>query len=256
MRGGTTIEIDRHAGPSIAGIEIVLIEDNPDDAILIRRMLKGGHAGSAGLTHFERIGDALDALRSKGTSCLLLDLSLPDSSGLEGLRRVREAAPSLPVVILTGLADEEMALQALEAGAQEYLSKDELDAALLMRTIRYAIERERIARALSLKSTIMAAMAEGVCLVRASDFTIVYVNEMWNQMLGYDAGELVGKPVSVVNVGRGGEGAMLAATDSGTLEGGGVWRGEVAGLVLGLLALGDVRVDRDQHQAVLVVLEG
>ncbi|MEO0074381.1 MAG: histidine kinase dimerization/phospho-acceptor domain-containing protein, partial [candidate division WOR-3 bacterium] len=95
------------------------------------------------MCHHERLGSALDWLAGQECDCILLDLSLPDSSGIETVRKTRAAAPAKPVVVMTGLDDEQMATTVLSHGAQDYLVKGRFDSQLLVRTMRYAVERQR-----------------------------------------------------------------------------------------------------------------
>ncbi len=120
---------------------IVLIEDSLADAALVREMLKDGWTAKFEIRHFPRVTPAAAWLAEHGAACVLLDLSLPDSHLLEGLHLVLANAPGLPVVVLTGFDDEPTAVSALKIGAQDYLAKNYIDAPLLSRTIRYAIER-------------------------------------------------------------------------------------------------------------------
>src|SRR5205085_4859545 len=92
------------------------------------------------LSHVTRLEDARAHLRNGGADVILLDLSLPDAQGLESLQQMRAAAPHLAIVVTTGLDDEDVAIQALREGAQDYLLKSQVDGALLDRSIRYAIE--------------------------------------------------------------------------------------------------------------------
>lgn len=125
---------------------ILLVEDNPADARLEQEML-----ADAGVTTpvstAACLAEALDRLQ-QGASCLVLDLGLPDATGLESVVALREAAPDVPVVVLTGLMDEAMGAQAVAAGAQDYLVKNEVDGRLLAHAIRYAVERKRSQTAL------------------------------------------------------------------------------------------------------------
>lgn len=121
-------------------LRILLVEDNPGDARLLREMLPR----SFHLTHVERLDDALAKLKSTPHDAVLLDLTLPDSHGLDTFRRLRKAFPELPVVVLTGLADDDGAVQAVREGAQDWLVKGQADAAVLIRALRYGIERERL----------------------------------------------------------------------------------------------------------------
>lgn len=95
------------------------------------------------VAHADHLADALERLERGTFGAILLDLSLPDSSGLETVKRMRKAAPRTPMVVLSGQDDEEVALQALQSGAQDYLIKGQGDGNLIARSIRYSIERER-----------------------------------------------------------------------------------------------------------------
>lgn len=124
---------------------VLLVEDNPGDARLVRLALSEISAQlPVDVKHVERLRDALSALENEPFGAILLDLSLPDSRNLEGIRTIRQHTPGVPVIILTGLDDEVMAMQAIEAGAQDYLVKGHFDSNLLERAIRYAMERQRI----------------------------------------------------------------------------------------------------------------
>ena len=93
--------------------------------------------------HVDRLASALESLGQGSFDAVLLNLSLPDSQGIGTLTRVHAAKPSMPIVVLTSLDDEELGLQLLQAGAQEYLVKAEMTASLLRRSLRYAVERKR-----------------------------------------------------------------------------------------------------------------
>ncbi|PYS20362.1 MAG: hypothetical protein DMG11_29660, partial [Acidobacteria bacterium] len=124
-------------------IRVLLIEDNPIDVRLMRAdFLKFG-SGEFDLTAVEHLSEAIRFLKENPIDVILLDLFLQDAAGLETLSRVREAAPEVPVVVLTGLNDEAQALQALKNGAQDYLIKGSVNSRVLFRVIRYAIERKQ-----------------------------------------------------------------------------------------------------------------
>jgi signal transduction histidine kinase len=124
----------------------LLIEDNPGDARLIREMLRDADAahGRVELSHADRLASGLEHLANRETDVVLLDLSLPDSRGLETFVRVHAAAPDVPVVVLSGLDDEAVAVRAVHDGAQDYLVKGQVDGGVLLRSMRYAIERQRL----------------------------------------------------------------------------------------------------------------
>lgn len=119
---------------------ILLIEDNPADVYLFKEMITNTDFN---LIHVERINSALEKINSITTDAILLDLSLPDSSGLNSLKLLNEKAQAIPVVILTSLNDENTAIQAVQQGAQDYLIKGQFDKKQLVRSIKYAIERSK-----------------------------------------------------------------------------------------------------------------
>lgn len=125
-------------------ISILLIEDNPDDSALIEAMLQETSGTSPSLTHAERLATGLHHIEVGSFDVILLDLGLPDSQGLDTLRAVRSRVPSMPLLLLTGLEDEELGSTAVEMGAQDYLVKGQIDAPLLMRALRYSIQRKKI----------------------------------------------------------------------------------------------------------------
>jgi PAS domain S-box-containing protein len=129
-------------------VKILLVEDNPGDARLIQVYLAEAGMAELEMVHTDRLAEGLKQARTAGFDVVLLDLSLPDASGLEGLTKMREAAPARPIVVLTGLNDEIVALEALRRGAQDYLIKDQIGSELLARAIRYAIERKQAESAL------------------------------------------------------------------------------------------------------------
>lgn len=124
-------------------VRVLLVEDDPDDVLLLREMLDEVRTAEFVLTQVGSLEQALATAASQRFDVLLLDLSLPDSRGLETFTRVHEQLPEMPVVVLTGLDDETMAAAAVHGGAQDYLVKGQVNATLLVRSIRYAIERQR-----------------------------------------------------------------------------------------------------------------
>ena len=119
---------------------IVLVEDDDGDALLVRELLSEASA-QVSLQHAGSLTRAKPMLAD--ADCVLLDLGLPDSQGLDGLRWLNEHAPGVAVVVLTGLADEHLGEAAVRAGAQDYLVKGQVSGLLLYRVIRYAVERRR-----------------------------------------------------------------------------------------------------------------
>ncbi len=124
-------------------LSVLLVEDNPGDARLIREMLRESDPARWQIENVDRLGTAIDRLSAGGIDVLLLDLSLPDSHGLETFTRLHSQLPEVPVVVLTGLDDEETARRAVQEGAQDYLPKGDVNGHALVRSILYAVERAR-----------------------------------------------------------------------------------------------------------------
>jgi two-component system cell cycle response regulator len=124
-------------------LKVLLVEDNKLDAQLTQDLLAKESNQSFDLVHVGGLSEALPRLSRESFDVVLLDLSLPDGHGLDTLGQVQVAAPSLPVVVLSGLDDKELALQAVQYGAQDYLVKGQDSAEMLVRAIRYSIERKR-----------------------------------------------------------------------------------------------------------------
>jgi diguanylate cyclase (GGDEF)-like protein/PAS domain S-box-containing protein len=126
------------------GIDVLLVEDNPQEAEIVRLYLAKRYSHKYGVRHVRSVGAALSDLDAGRTpDVILLDLHLPDTRDLDGYQRISEAAPGVPVIILTNCNEERIAASAVRAGAQDYLIKREVNAALLHRAILYAIERQR-----------------------------------------------------------------------------------------------------------------
>ncbi len=139
---------------------LLLVEDNPGDARLIREMLNEEGSLNTQMTHVECMSDAETHLAKHAVDIILFDLGLPDVQGLEAIRRAHAAAPGVPLVVLTGLDDESMAVQALQLGAQDYLIKGQIEPRGLLRALRYAIERKTMESAALAMARRMAHSAE------------------------------------------------------------------------------------------------
>jgi signal transduction histidine kinase len=139
--------VDERVEPVGRSVElaVLLIEDDPADARLIREMLYEVSPELARrLRQADRLAAGIAAAAEARPDIVLLDLSLPDARGFETFRRLQAAVPGLPVVILSGLSDEETAVRSVQGGAQDYLVKGHVDGPTLVRAMRYAIERKRM----------------------------------------------------------------------------------------------------------------
>ncbi|HJV36449.1 response regulator [Geomonas sp.] len=151
-------------------LRILIVEDNPGDADLLQLQLP--EDGSVReVVCVPRLAAALDRVEAGDVDLVFLDLALPDSFGLDTLRRMRRQAEKLPVIVLTGNSDEETGLQAIREGAQDFLVKGELTTHLLARSIKYAVERSRSENALKeLNDTLEQRVAERTeALLRANE---------------------------------------------------------------------------------------
>lgn len=125
-------------------MHVLLVEDSPTDADLLRRVFLRSGKEHWQMTQVERLANAIAQCQENSFDVVLLDLGLPDSDGLETVTEFRANVPTMPVVVLTMMDDDELALQVMAQGAQDYLVKDQITTQLLVRSLRYAIEREQI----------------------------------------------------------------------------------------------------------------
>lgn len=128
---------------AVRPLEVVLIEDNAADVLLVEESIRQSELQSFSVVGFPRLSAAMDHIDREGADCVLLDLSLPDAVGMEGVHALLGAFPNLPVVVLTGQDDTSLALEAVSAGADDYLVKRHVQADAIVRALRYAIERSR-----------------------------------------------------------------------------------------------------------------
>src|SRR4051812_31498702 len=125
VRDGFRLATPPHANgvPYDRPIEVLNFEDNPDDAHLVQRALRSAFLLSFQVTTVQNLADGLECLRNKAFDVALLDLNLPDAFGLETFERLRAESPELPLIVLTGSDDDQLAMQILRQGAQDYLLK-------------------------------------------------------------------------------------------------------------------------------------
>jgi DNA-binding NtrC family response regulator len=124
--------------------KILLIEDNRGDARLLDEMLKEVPGIKFKLVWADRLDRGIEYLKDEDIELVLLDLGLPDSQGFETFTKIHASVPELPIIVMTGLNDEKLALEAVREGAQDYLVKGQVDGNLLIRAIRYAMERKKL----------------------------------------------------------------------------------------------------------------
>ena len=174
-------------------IQVLMIEDSLGEARLITRFINEVPGISVKLEHTFRLSLGLERLSRGGIDVVLLDLGLPDSMGVETIVKVREAFRTVPIVVLTGMDDEELGLKAVQLGAQDYVSKMQIDPQLLVRSVRYAIERKRSEEALRESEELFRRIAENIQegLTIIENGKITYVNESACRILGYSKNEII-----------------------------------------------------------------
>jgi diguanylate cyclase (GGDEF)-like protein/PAS domain S-box-containing protein len=210
-------------------LRILLIEDDPGDAGLVRVYLrKAGLIGASSnneLICCSALAEALDQAQQIKPDVTLLDLSLPDSAGLPTVRALYAALPESPIVVLTGRDDAEFALQALEAGAQDYLIKGSFDHDSLSRAIRYAQTRGRLESRLRLLDAALNAAANGIVITDA-EARIEWANPAFTQLTGYALEEAQGhQPKELIQSGL--NPVTLYKAMWNTILSGQVWSGEL-----------------------------
>jgi PAS domain S-box-containing protein len=178
-------------------IKILLIEDNLGDVLLLQETLSEITFVELELVHVERLANALTKLRSEDFDVILLDLVLPDSNGLDTFIKIQEQTPATPIVVLTGMADETLAMSAMKAGAQDYLVKGQVSGSdLLLRSMRYAIERKRIEATLQQREQEFRTLAENAPDIIArfdKNLRYLYVNSVAGATASLTASDFLGK---------------------------------------------------------------
>ncbi len=177
-------------------MKVLLVEDDPASARLIRELFRDVPGNPFDVRHVDHLKGALDAAQAEDTDIVLLDLMLPDSAGLETVKRFVGAHPALPVVVLTALNDDRTGVAAVKAGAQDYLFKGEVEGPLLARAMRYAMERRRIQGALRESEnryrTIFEAAGTPMAILE-EDFTLALVNEEFEREFHHPKAEVEGQ---------------------------------------------------------------
>jgi signal transduction histidine kinase/CheY-like chemotaxis protein len=206
-------------------IRVLVVEDNTPDVFLLREMLSGGGVDSFVPEVVDRLATGISRLTEQPCDIVLLDLSLPDSHGLDTYDRLHEQVPDVPVVVMTGTRDRALAVEAVHRGAQDYLVKGEVDADGLRRCLRYALERTRIRRRLKdyLWRTeasegrlrrIIEQSADGV-VITDEDRTVLYLNAAAEELLARPAEDIVGTPFGFSPSGDGTSEVKVVTEDGG-----------------------------------------
>jgi PAS domain S-box-containing protein len=175
-------------------IKILLVEDNPGDVRLLQEFLRDVNSTHFTLSPVESLQQALSYLDRENFDVVLLDLSLPDSQGLETFVTIDRRFPTLPIIVLTGLDDETVALRAMQEGAQDYLVKGQVDGNLLARAIRYAIERKQVQETLQQRERQLSAVFNSTLnaiVIADDDGRCLDANPAAYKLFGVDKRELL-----------------------------------------------------------------
>ena len=177
-------------------IPILLIEDSPTDALLYREALEGAAPASFQVTIAERLELGLEQLKTHSFEAVLLDLGLPDSQGLDTFHTAYKEHPDIPIIILSGWGGEGLALEAVQAGAQDYLVKGIVSRESVARVVRYAIQRQRSQVALRESENRFRNLFEHApvaYLALDAEGRLIDFNAQLLELLGYEPQELYGR---------------------------------------------------------------
>ncbi|MFQ5790095.1 MAG: response regulator [Acidobacteriota bacterium] len=209
---------------SDTAIKVLLIEDNRSDVLVIRQMLGETRVARFQMECTSSLATGLARLAAGGIDVVLLDLSLPDSEGLDTFTRLHRQAQGLPVVVLTGLNDEAVAAKAVRLGAQDYLVKGQVDGNLLGRALRYALERQRAAERIRLQSAALEAAASAI-VITDDEGRIIWTNPAFWRLTGYGPEEAIGQTPRLLKSGQHDPAFYKNLWE--TILSGDVWRGEI-----------------------------
>lgn len=176
-------------------IRVLLIEDNPGDRRLLQELLRDVTSVTIKLEYSDCLSRGLECLSTNHFDVILLDLFLPDSQGFDTFTNLHQREREVPIVVTTGLNDETLALRAVQEGAQDYLVKGQITGELLVRSIRYAIERKRAEQKIREQAALLDIATDAI-LVRDVHNQILFWNKGAEKLYGWKAEEVLGKPVS------------------------------------------------------------
>ena len=205
-------------------IHALLVEDNPGDARLVEEMLSDAGQHSVNLEHADKLSGGLKRLNKNSIDVILLDLKLPDSEGLDTFTEMHARAPELPIIVLSGLGDEKVAVEAVRNGAQDYLVKGDVSEDLLIRSIRYAIERKRIQESSRIKERAIEWSLNPVAMADLEG-NLTYANPAFLKLWGIEnRAEVRDRPTSDFWYG-----GLDAPQVAESMQEDGCWSGKVRG---------------------------
>jgi two-component system sensor histidine kinase UhpB len=185
--------------PGNNGLTVLIVEDNPGDLFLLEETLRMTRLPFDRVLKAHSAAEAITTLEDDSISIVLLDLSLPDSSGFDSFNQVNVYATDIPIIVLTGLADMELALETMASGAQDYLIKGEFDERLLAKSIQYSIERNRIRESLKESNESYRNLFYNnplpIFIWDLHSLQVLEVNDIAQQEYGYTREELLGMTI-------------------------------------------------------------
>lgn len=180
-------------------IKVLMIEDSRPYAQLVLELIEEARGIEISLDHSFRVSTGLEYLKKEVYDVILLDLTLPDSSGIDTLKKVQAEAENVPIVVMTSLDDEDLTSKALQSGAQDYLIKGEFDSNLLVRALKYAIERKQAGDALRESEQILSAIFQEIpsliAITTLSEGLYVDVNKAFETTTGYSREEAIARTI-------------------------------------------------------------
>ncbi|HEY6262796.1 MAG TPA: ATP-binding protein [Nitrospiraceae bacterium] len=205
-----SLNIPTSGEPGTALTKVLLVEDNGDDALLTQELIREVSPNDFFMVHVNKLSDALCRLSEEPFDIVLLDLSLVDTFGLDTVKRILSAFPTLPIVILSGLTDELLAIETVRHGAQDYMVKGQVNGHLLTRSIRYAIERKHMGLEMKeAKDRAEQVARERAGILAAVEAFFISVNGQgavreWTaraeRLFGIPFGEAIGQPFARLHI--------------------------------------------------------
>jgi PAS domain S-box-containing protein len=181
--------------PAASVIKVLLTEDNPGDYLLVQEYLSGT-AQTFAISRAVKLSEAIELLQQDQFDVILLDLSLPDSHGLDSVRIIHAYSDKVPVIVLTGFGNEQYGVESVKMGAEDYLVKDDINSSLLVKVILYSIERARLRKEMDRQDRLFRVISEnsldGKVLIDPAG-NILYCTPSIKAVLGFENTECVGK---------------------------------------------------------------
>ncbi len=172
-------------------LRLLLVEDNPGDADLVAECLSFNHGHELDLIHATRLKDAIQVISSREVDAVILDLNLPDSAGIESLKRIKAAANGAAIIVLSGAASDQLRDNAINAGAHDFLLKDEHPIRLMARSLLYTVARIKAQQQQHIERMVRAA--PDAVLVADANGAVRFMNDAAVELFGRGMEDLMGE---------------------------------------------------------------